>query len=129
MQLFNQAPFAPLSGNIALDLAACVLGGMFMIRVVNNFCAHLRKIQEQRERTEEARLALEERAALVSTLHEELVGARGQAESAIGAYLQDVDNRGRVSAAAQERERDPQYSDLEDQLRKAARKTHAPFSR
>ncbi len=129
MLQFNQAPFAPLSGNVALDLAAFVLAGTYMLQLTNSFLTHLRKIQAQRDRTEQARVALQERAAVVSTLQEELVGIRGQTESAIGAYLQEVDNRGRVSAAAQERERDPQYSDLEDQLSKAARKSHTPLSR
>lgn len=129
MLLFNQAPFAPLSGNVALDLAAYALAGMYIVKLGGDFLRHIRQIQARRKQTDEARIRLVDRAAVVSSLHEELIDARGQTESAVGAYLQDLDNRGRVSAAAQERERDPDFSDLEDQLARAATKSHTSFQR
>lgn len=129
MLLFNQAPLAPLSGNVALDLAAYTLAGMYVLRLGRNFLCHVRQIQARRKQTDDARLRLIDRAAVVSSLQEDLVDAREQTESAVGAYLQDLDNRGRVSAAAQERERDPEYSELEDQLARASTKSHTSFPR
>ena len=129
MLLFNQAPFAPLSGNVALDIAAYALAGMYIVRLGGDFLRHVQRIKARRQQTDEARLRLIDRAAVVSSLHGELIDARGQTESAVGAYLQDMDNRGRVSAAAQERERDPDFSDLEDQLARAATKSHTSFQR
>jgi vacuolar-type H+-ATPase subunit I/STV1 len=122
--VFDQATLAPLSGNVALDLAAYVLAGMYMARITGDILDHFKSIRARQDRADQARLRLVERSAAVSSLQEELVGARGQAQKVVGEYLQDVDNRGRVSAAAQERERDPKFSELEDQLEKAASKSH-----
>lgn len=129
MQLFDQSPFASLSGNVALDLAMYVLAGMYLVKLAGDFRDHLKNISDRRERTEKARLRLVERSAAMSSLQQELIGARGQAETVIGAYLQDMDNRNRVSATAQERERDPQFSKLEERLAKAAAKPHSLFQR
>jgi hypothetical protein len=129
VQLFDQASFAPLSGNVALDLAAYVLAGMYLVKLAGDLSDHLNSINDRREKTEKARLRLVERSAAVSSLQEELIGARGQAETVIGAYLKDMDNRNRVSATAQEKERDPQFSKLEEKLAKAAAKPHSLFQR
>ncbi len=129
MQLFNQSLFAPLSGNVALDVAVYVLAGMYIFKLAGDFRDHVRNINDRRARTEIARLRLVERSAAVSSLQQSLIGARGQTETVIGAYLQDMDNRNRVSATAQEKERDPQFSKLEEKLAKAAAKPHSLFQR
>lgn len=129
MQPFNQSLFAPLSGNVALDLALFVLAAMYCVKLAGHIQDHLKVIRIRQERTEKARLRLEERSAAISSLQEELIGARGQTQAVIGDYLADVDNRNRVSAAAQERERDPQFSQLEEKLAKAAAKPHSLLQR
>ncbi|MEY4700982.1 MAG: hypothetical protein RL326_1169 [Pseudomonadota bacterium] len=129
MQLLDQSLFAPLSGNVALDLAVCALAGMFFFKLAGHIRDHVRGIRIRRARTQRARLRLQERSATISSLQEELIGARGQTQSAIGAYLEDVDNRNRVSAAAQDRERDPEFSKLEEKLAKAAAKPHSLLQR
>lgn len=129
MQLLDQSVFAPLSGNVALDLAVCVLAGMYFVKLVGDFRNHVKGIRIRQARTEKARLRLQQRSAAMSSLQEELIGARGQTQSAIGDYLEDMDNRNRVSATAQERERDPQFSKLEEKLAKAAAKSNSLFHR
>jgi hypothetical protein len=126
---FDQTAFAPLSGNVALDLAVCVFGGMYFVRLARNCFEHAKSVHYQRERTLTARLRLRDGASVVSSLHEELLGAREQVQTSVGAYLEDVDNRGRISAVAQERERDPTFSELEAQLAKAASKLQSPTRR
>lgn len=126
MMAFDQTALAPFSGNVALDLAVCVFGAMYFARLARNCLDHARTVHYRRERTATARLRLLDRSTVVSTLHEELVGAREQVQTVVGAYLEDVDNRGRISAVAQERERDPNFSELEAQLQKAASKLQSP---
>jgi hypothetical protein len=126
MITFDQTALAPLSGNVALDLALCAFGAMCIAKLTCRCFEHARSIKYQRERTTSALLRLRDRSSAVSSLQKELTGAREQVQAAVGAYLEDIDNRGHVSALAHERERDPRFSHLETQLAKAASKFQAP---
>lgn len=123
MRIFD--PTNSLSGNIAIDLAIVVLLTATALRLALRLWRSTKDVAERRAQAAQLNKALEVKHEKVRELREAFMRARAKTQDVLQPYLDDQRNRTKIAASTSDKEIDSKYSELEEQLSRAAeRRTH-----
>ena len=112
-----------ITGNLAIDAALVILCLVVTKNILGKIAGNVQRMTRTRSRTRKLTSEISASNEKLAHLRKELASARRNTHDALVPYLDDLDNRRKVAAAAADGERDSQFSDLEAQLTRAAAKS------